>query len=143
MHDDPFNLNRFLVAQENSNYENALDEISSGRKTGHWIWYIFPQMSGLGSSEQSRYYGIDSLAEARAYFEHPILGGRLVEITETLTEHKSTPLQDIVGNVDKMKVRSCMTLFRVASGNAVFDRAIEIFFDDIPCSVTLEMLKAG
>jgi uncharacterized protein (DUF1810 family) len=142
MSNDPFNLNRFLTAQENSNYKNALGEISSGRKTGHWIWYVFPQMSGLGRSEQSRYYGIDSLAEARAYFEHPILGARLIEITDALIEQKSTPLVEIVGVVDSMKIQSCMTLFRVASGNAVFDRAIEIFFDDIPCSVTLEMLKA-
>jgi uncharacterized protein (DUF1810 family) len=142
MSNDPFNLNRFLIAQENSNYRKALGEISSGRKTGHWIWYVFPQMSGLGRSEQSRYYGIESLAEAKAFFDHPILGARLIEITDALLEHESTPLVEIVGVVDSMKIQSCMTLFRIASGNAVFNRAIEIFFDDIPCSVTLEMLRA-
>lgn len=139
--EDTFDLSRYTNAQSNSQYESALSEIMAGRKQGHWIWYIFPQMSGLGHSEQSRYFGIRSREEAKAYYEDPILGVRLVEITNALMEHSSRPLESIVGEVDKMKIRSCMTLFQISTEDDVFSQALDLLFDGTPCSVTVQMLS--
>ena len=104
---DPFNLNRFLEAQEKS-YAQALSEIQAGRKESHWIWYIFPQLAGLGYSHNAVYYGISGVEEAQAYLEHPVLGPRLIEITRALLKHKDQDIEQMLGSIDAMKCRSCM-----------------------------------
>ena len=115
---DPFHLQRFIDAQQHT-YHYALDEIRNGRKEGHWIWYIFPQMKGLGQSYMSENYGIVSLDEARAYLAHPILSSRLIEITKTLLLHKDKTAYEIFGTIDAIKVRSCMTLFDIVEPSEV------------------------
>lgn len=107
-----YNLERFLEAQERD-YGTALQEIRAGRKTSHWIWYIFPQLKGLGNSYNSQYYGIDGVGEAEAYYEHPVLRERLREITDAVLMHKGkTQIEDIMGgSLDALKLRSCMELF--------------------------------
>lgn len=114
-------IERFTVAQDTSfsDYNLALEEIKAGRKSSHWIWYIFPQLRGLGHSRMSQYFGIKDRAEAEAYLSHPVLGPRLREITTALLAHKDdrSPAR-ILGEIDAMKVRSCMTLFdSIAPGN--------------------------
>lgn len=122
-------LSRFLEAQE-TDYPNALTEIQSGKKRGHWMWYIFPQYAGLGYSETSKFYAIQSLEEARAYLCHPVLGTRLREITNALlTLEESNPTR-IFGQPDDLKLQSCMTLFAVAdhTEHSPFRQALEKFF---------------
>ena len=109
--DDPHNLNRFLLAQEHD-YARALAEIRSGRKRTHWMWYIFPQLDGLGFSETARRYAIRGLDEARAYLEHPVLGPRLVECAEAVLAVQGCSAQEIFGTPDDLKLRSCATLRR-------------------------------
>ena len=124
------NLSRFLKAQEND-YDNALAEIKSGRKRGHWMWYIFPQCKGLGYSETSRYYAINDMEEAKDYLKHPILGTRLKEISNELLILEQSNANLIFGSIDSMKLKSCMTLFWAADkANAdVFIKVIDKFFD--------------
>lgn len=124
---DPYNLQRFLDAQSHD-YERALQEIKNGLKQSHWIWYIFPQLKGFGHSYNSEYYGISDLEEAKAYYDHPVLGSRLIEITEALLEHKDKSAVDILSPIDARKVKSCMTLFLVASGNPLFKTVIDVFY---------------
>jgi uncharacterized protein (DUF1810 family) len=121
------NLQRFLDAQLYS-YGQALLEIKNGLKQSHWIWYVFPQLKGLGHSYNSEYYGIRDLDEAREYYGHPVLGSRLLEITGALLEHAGKSAQDILSPVDAIKVKSCMTLFWLASGNTLFKTAIDTFY---------------
>ncbi len=144
---DPFNLQRFLKAQE-SYYAQALKEIRNGRKTSHWIWFIFPQMAGLGYSPMAQEYGIKSIDEARAYWEHPILRQRLVEITEALLAHSRKRLfhspetaYEILGSIDAIKVRSCMTLFDVVEPNGIFAEVLNAFYDGEHDPLTLEKLS--
>ena len=111
-------LKRFLDAQEQM-YGMALAEVKRGKKLSHWIWYIFPQLKGLGKSGNSHYYGIDNLEEAKAYLQHPVLGTRLREITTTFLELSGVNAKDVFGYLDAMKVRSCMTLFNEASACTV------------------------
>ena len=125
---DSFNLQRFLDAQS-YDYERALLEIKNGRKQSHWVWYIFPQLKGFGHSYNSEYYGISGLEEAKAYYNHPVLGSRLIEITKTLLEHRDKFAQDILSPIDARKVRSSMTLFWVASGNALFRTVLDVFYE--------------
>ncbi|PSH67313.1 MULTISPECIES: DUF1810 domain-containing protein [Phyllobacterium] len=108
--DDPFDLQRFVVAQAPV-YENVIEELQGGRKQSHWMWFIFPQLRGLGHSPRAKFYGIASLDEARAYLAHPLLGSRLVLCTSTVLEIKGASLYSIFGSPDDMKFRSCMTLF--------------------------------
>ena len=126
--DNEFNLQRFLDAQSRD-YERALREIKNGRKQSHWVWYIFPQLKGFGHSYNSEYYGIRDLEEARAYYDHPILGSRLIEITKALLEHSGMSAQDIMSPIDARKVRSCMTLFWLASDNPLFKTVIDVFYE--------------
>lgn len=113
--DDPFDLERFVKAQDPV-YRRVLDELRAGRKTSHWIWFVFPQAKGLGRSERSVFYGIGSLDEARAYLAHPVLGPRLKECVDLVMSHEGKALEDILGGVDAMKFLSCIELFSDACG---------------------------
>jgi uncharacterized protein (DUF1810 family) len=135
---DPFRLRRFEIAQdEGGTYVAAVSELRVGRKVSHWMWFIFPQISGLGQSSISRTYAITSLAEAEAYLQHPVLGSRLIECTRTLTEVTGRTAQDILGATDAMKLRSSMTLFaRAAPDPAPFQRVLNDYFDGVVDAAT-------
>jgi uncharacterized protein (DUF1810 family) len=136
--DDPYDLQRFVAAQDaGDTYDHATAELRSGRKTSHWMWFIFPQVAGLGYSPASRTYAITSLAEARAYLAHPVLGARLIECAEILTRVPGRTAEQIFGEVDALKLRSCVTLFRhAAPGEPVFRQVLDQYFDGIPDSAT-------
>ena len=136
------NLERFLDAQEGV-YTTALAEIRAGRKSSHWIWYIFPQMRGLGHSYNSEYYGIESLEEAREYLHHEVLGERLREITGALLEHRNKSATDILGEIDAMKLRSSMTLFDMASPNDIFAEVLDVFYEGNRCKHTLRKFSTS
>ena len=139
---DPHDLQRFLSAQETS-YSRALSEIRAGRKRSHWMWFIFPQFDGLGFSSTSRKYAINSLAEAKAYLEHPVLGVRLEEISEAVLAIEDRSAHDIFGSPDDLKLRSSATLFaEVAGEDSTFQRIITKLYDDRPCDKTLRLLQA-
>lgn len=142
MPEDPFQLSRFVTAQERV-YSVALAEITSGRKTSHWMWFIFPQFQGLGSSEMSRRFAIGSLDEARAYLAHPLLGPRLLECTEAVLQIARRSASQIFGSPDDMKLRSSATLFaHVSPGGSVFQRVIARYFDGAPDAATLRLIGA-
>ena len=139
--DDPFNLERFVAAQDGGTYDQALAELQLGNKTGHWMWFIFPQIAGLGQSATSRKYAIASLAEARAYLEHDVLGPRLLESAQALTHHAGRSAEDILGGIDARKLQSSMTLFlRAAPGETVFKTVLAQFFDGQPDGSTDSLL---
>ena len=121
-------LDRFIKAQENT-YSIALNEIKNGRKQSHWMWYIFPQIKGLGMSETSRYYGIDGVLEAKAYLDNEILGNRLREITGELLKLDENNPFDIFGTIDTMKLKSCMTLFDYVSDENIFMDVLDKFYN--------------
>ena len=123
-------LKRFVDAQERM-YDIALAEVKSGKKLSHWIWYIFPQLKGLGTSESSQYYGINDIEEARAYLNHPILGARLREITSAFLDSVGKNAQDVFGYLDAMKVRSCMTLFNEVSDDDLFRKVLERYYSGL------------
>ena len=131
-------LERFLDPQ-NFMYELALTEIRNGRKEEHWIWFIFPQLRGIGRSRMSYHYGIKDIEEAKAYYAHPILGNRLLEATQLLL-NQDKDLKEIFGHLDAMKVKSCMTLFFHATGDEMFMKVIEKFFGGVEDGVTVELL---
>ena len=133
-------LERFVEAQERM-YEVALTEVKSGKKLSHWIWYIFPQLKGLGTSESSQYYGINDIEEARAYLNHPILGARLREITSAFLDSVGKNAQDVFGYLDAMKVRSCMTLFDAVSPDDIFNSVLEKYYSGRRCRSTLAMIS--
>jgi len=134
-------LDRFLEAQERM-YEIALKEIRNGEKESHWMWYIFPQLRGLGRSQMAYVYGINGLEEAKAYLEHPDLSARLIEITEALLEHKDQDIEDILGDIDAMKLRSSMTLFALISENSsIFHQALDYFYDGVEDKHTTESIN--
>jgi uncharacterized protein (DUF1810 family) len=133
-------LSRFLEAQRDV-YPRALAEIRSGRKRSHWIWFIFPQIAGLGISATSRRYAIRNLAEAADYLDHPILGKRLVECAEAALAVDGRSAFEIFGSPDEMKLRSCATLFaRVSPAGSVFHRLLDKYFDGEPDDRTLRLL---
>ena len=137
---DPFNLRRFVDAQSGS-YAGAVSELSRGRKTGHWIWYVFPQIEGLGSSHMSRRYAIASIEEARAYAAHAVLGRRLDECVRLMLSIDGKSAEQVLGSVDALKFRSCLTLFDAAwDDNAVFARALQTFYDGERDPLTLDAL---
>ena len=136
----PHNLQRFLSAQEHD-YPIALREIQNGSKQSHWIWYIFPQIKGLGHSYQSEYYGIANRQEAEAYLAEPTLNARLREITLALLEHKDKTAQQILGGIDAMKVKSSMTLFDAIDPNDIYADVLNTFFAGVRCKRTLEYLQ--
>lgn len=134
------NLQRFLDAQA-TDYAQALAEVKAGRKRSHWMWYIFPQIQGLGFSETARFYGIRDLAEATAYLQHPVLGPRLVAICEALLGLPGSNATSIMGNPDDMKLRSAMTLFGAVPGvSPIFGQVLTKFFGGVPDSKTLQLL---
>ena len=134
-----YNLERFLTAHK-FNYENALREITDGRKRTHWIWFIFPQLAVLGHSANAKYYGISGYDEAKAYYEHPILGTRLREITMALLQHRGVSAVDILGDIDAVKVRSCMTLFDAVSPNDIFQEVLDAFYGGSSDKKTLDYM---
>jgi uncharacterized protein (DUF1810 family) len=139
---DLYDLSRFLQAQEDD-YERALEEISSGRKRSHWMWYIFPQFEGLGASSTARHYAIKSLAEARAYLDHPVLGARLLRCATEAARIDGRSAQEVFGSPDDLKLRSSATLFAyVALPGSVFHRLLERYFDGQPDERTLKLLDA-
>jgi uncharacterized protein (DUF1810 family) len=138
---DPFNLNRFVQAQEDD-YQRALSEITSGRKRSHWMWYVFPQIDGLGASSTSKHYSIKSLAEAKAYLRHPVLGPRLVECAEAVLRVEGKSASEIFGFPDDMKLRSCATLFaQVFPAESVFERLLAKYFRGQPDPNTIHLLE--
>lgn len=139
--EDPYHLQRFVAAQDaGGTYERATAELRAGRKTGHWIWFIFPQIAGLGYSPASRVYAITSLEEARAYLAHPVLGARLIEcatILTGLTSLTGLTAEQILGEVDALKLRSSITLFmHAAPGEPVFRQVLDQYFGGEPDSAT-------
>ena len=140
---DPHDLDRFVDAQA-GDYEQALAEIRSGRKRSHWMWYVFPQIDGLGFSSMSRRYSIKSLDEARAYLDHPVLGPRLVECVEAALGVEGQSAYEIFGSPDDMKLRSSATLFAsVTPGDSVFARLLDKYFDGKRDGKTLGLLEAA
>lgn len=135
-----FNLQRFVDAQEHV-FESVRAELRSGRKRGHWIWFIFPQMKGLGRSGTSARYGISGLDEAAAYLEHPILGLRLMECTELVNAIEGRSAEQIFGDIDAMKFRSCMTLFASAGTHPMFLEALNKYYDGERDALTLSLLR--
>ena len=140
MADDPFNLARFVEAQDGS-YPQALRELQAGAKRSHWMWFIFPQLAGLGSSAMAQRYAIQSLDEARAYLAHPLLGARLRACIEAALAVTSRSAHAIFGSPDDLKFRSSLTLFaRAAPDEAVFRNALARYFDGVEDGRTLELL---
>lgn len=135
-------MERFIKAQEQWNtYNIALDEIRAGQKRTHWIWFIFPQLKGLGHSYNSEYYGIEDMEEARKYLSHPVLGKRLREITTELLKHHDKTAGIVMGsNIDALKLQSSMTLFDAISPNDIFAECLQIFFGERKDQSTLEKL---
>ena len=140
---DPFNVERFLDAQARF-YGKALRELRAGRKESHWMWFIFPQLRGLGRSESAKYFGITSLREAESYLNHPVLGTRLREITELATNLKKTNVEDIFPYPDDRKFHSSMTLFAIAGEETqVFDRALTKYFQSELDAATRDLLRVA
>ena len=139
---DQFNLDRFVRAQE-STFPRALSELRRGRKDSHWMWFIFPQLEGLGSSFTARNYAIRSLDEARAYLAHPILGSRLLECCRAVLAAQAETAQDLMGYPDDLKLRSSMTLFSlVAEAHPEFTKVIDKYFNGEPDPRTIALLRA-
>ena len=140
MNPDPFNLQRFVDAQA-SVYAEVLDELARGRKTTHWMWFIFPQLQALGRSGKARYYGLASKEEAAAYLRHPVLGERLRQCVDLLRGLEQTDPHAIFGSPDDLKLRSCLTLFAaVAPGESRFSDALGRFYPEGPDRLTLDLL---
>ena len=133
-------LDRFLDAQR-GDYAAALAEVRRGRKTSHWMWYIFPQIAGLGQSSTARYYSIRDLEEAREYYAHPVLGQRLREISGVLLELRGSDPVAVFGGIDSMKLKSSMTLFAVAApDDPIFQQVLDKFYGGKPDRWTLQLL---
>jgi uncharacterized protein (DUF1810 family) len=142
MADDPFNLDRFVEAQRLT-YADALAELRRGRKTSHWMWFVFPQIAGLGFSPTAQRYAISCLDEARAYLDHPVLGPRLRECAEVMNGHQGRSALEILGAPDDVKFRSSLTLFaQSAPGEPIFAQALTKYFAGEPDPLTLARLRA-
>ncbi len=136
---DPHDLDRFVAAQRDS-YATALSEIRRGAKRSHWMWFVFPQMAGLGHSDMARRYGIASLDEARAYLRHPVLGDRLRACVGALQALPPTTAHTVFGDVDAAKLRSSLTLFDIAGKEPVFRAALDRWFDGNEDEKTIELI---
>jgi len=141
--DDPYDLERFVAAQNAGNTSaRAVDELRRGRKTSHWMWFVFPQIAGLGETTTSRRYAISSLEEARAYLQHPVLGPRLRECAAIVVASAAPSAQEIFGGIDTLKLRSSMTLFlRADPADPVFQRILDRYFDGHPDPATDRLLR--
>jgi uncharacterized protein (DUF1810 family) len=143
---DPFDLDRFVHAQDDGGaYERALLELRRGRKTGHWMWFVLPQLAGLGRSAMAERYAIRSLAEARAYLAHPVLGPRLLDSVAAVADApEGSTAESVFGGIDAVKLRSSVTLFlRADPGRPVFPRVLDRFFGGVPDAATDRLLRAG
>ncbi|SDJ12645.1 DUF1810 domain-containing protein [Aliiruegeria lutimaris] len=139
---DETSLERFIEAQE-GRWSDAMSEVDAGLKQGHWMWFIYPQLRGLGHSHRAQYFGISGTEEARRYLAHSLLGPRLIESFERLKPHAGQSVERIFGDVDACKLQSCATLFAaVANDPGPFDTVLESFFGDERCPLTLDMLAA-
>ena len=140
--EDTYNLERFVRAQDSGGtYDHALAELRRGAKRGHWMWFVFPQVAGLGQSPTSRMYAIASLAEAQAYLGHPVLGPRLRESAGAVAAHTGLSAVGIFGGIDAQKLRSSMTLFlRAAPAEPVFQEVLDRYFDGSPDAATDRLL---
>jgi len=140
--DDPYDLGRFVTAQDaGGTYGHATDELRRGRKTSHWMWFVFPQIAGLGQSPASRRFAISSLGEARAYLAHPVLGPRLIECLGIVAQTQGRTAEQIFGGIDALKLRSCATLFhRAAPEEPVFASVLDRYFDGQPDPATDQRL---
>ncbi len=135
-----YNLQRFIDAQE-SKFQKALNEIKNGRKQSHWMWFIFPQIAGLGFSETSKFYAIKNIAEASLYLEHHVLGFRLIEISKALLEIEGKTANQVFGNPDDLKLKSCMTLFSsIQNTNPIFETVLEKYFNGTKDFKTLQLI---
>ena len=136
--DDPYDLKRFVTAQDaGGTYQQAVAELRRGRKASHWMWFVFPQIAGLGYSATSRMFAISSLDEARAYLAHPVLGPRLVECATFVAQTQGRTAEQIFGGIDAQKLRSCVTLFlRADPGQPVFGQVLAQYFDGRPDPAT-------
>jgi len=138
---DPFDLKRFLDAQEKE-YSTALSELRAGHKRSHWMWYVFPQLRGLGSSSTAQIYAISSIEEAQAYLKHPVLGPRLEECTALVNRVEDQAIDEIFGFPDNLKFRSSMTLFaRAAEDGVPYKTALEKYFGGVPDPLTMDLLR--
>jgi uncharacterized protein (DUF1810 family) len=136
-------LKRFLDAQS-GDYDRALGEIRHGKKQSHWMWYIFPQIAGLGFSETAKFYALHNLDEARDYLAHPVLGSRLIEISQALLTIKDKTANQILGSPDDLKLHSCMTLFsQVEPTNPVFEAVLDRYYSGVPDQRTLALLQSS
>ncbi len=142
MSQDPYRLQRFVAAQDDANmYERALSELRAGRKTSHWMWFVFPQIAGLGHSPTAATYAIASLAEAHAYLAHPLLGPRLLDCTRALMQVKGSSAQEILGGIDAIKLRSSMTLFaHAAPSEPLFRQVLDRYFDGVADEATEQLM---
>ena len=140
--DDTYQLQRFVTAQNaGGTYDRALDELRRGSKSSHWMWFVFPQIAGLGRSPTAQQYAISSLDEAREYLTHPVLGPRLVQCTVVLGEIEGRSAEQILGCIDAQKLRSSMTLFlRAAPDEAVFQQVLDTYFDGVADAATDQLL---
>ena len=138
---DPYDLHRFVQAQQDT-YAQAVDELADGHKTSHWMWFVFPQLRGLGRSPMATRFGIASIDEARAYLDHPLLGSRLKECVRLVLRIDGRSINEIFGSPDDMKFRSCMTLFDLAAPQeAIFAEALQKYFGGTPDERTLTLLR--
>ncbi len=139
---DPYGLERFVSAQNQADtFATAAAELRAGAKRSHWMWFVFPQIAGLGQSPTSRRYAIASLDEARAYMAHPVLGPRLIDCARILCELGGRTAQDVFGGIDAIKLRSSMTLFaRAAPDNPVFEQVLTAYFGGVPDEATDRLL---
>jgi uncharacterized protein (DUF1810 family) len=142
--EDPYNLERFVIAQEDgATYRHAIDELRSGRKTSHYMWFVFPQIAGLGQSQTARHFAIGSLDEARVYLGHPVLGPRLHECVAALLDVGDRTAEEILGSIDAQKLRSSMTLFlRASPSESGFARVLDRYFAGQEDSATDRLLTA-
>jgi uncharacterized protein (DUF1810 family) len=141
MSGDPYRLERFVEAQRGV-MDGVMAELRAGRKTGHWIWFVFPQLAGLGRSDMARHYGIGSIEEAQAYLEHPVLGERLRACVQALLVIPGSSAEAVLGPVDAMKVRSSMTLFhRAAPGDPSFPAVLARWYGGLPDPLTDDLLR--
>ena len=139
---DPYNLERFVRAQRDV-YAQALAEVRAGRKKSHWMWYVFPQLDGLGTSSTARHYALQNAAEAAAYLKHPLLGPRLHECCEAAQDVTGRSAHDIFGFPDELKLQSCLTLFAfVSPSDSIFAKLLNRYYDGVTDEKTLQLLRA-